>query len=41
MVSCTILTRSERLALIGAAIRGLLAGAARATITWLLAHLNT
>jgi hypothetical protein len=34
----TTLTRSERLALAGAALRGLLAGGARAAITWLLVH---
>ena len=30
------LTRAERLQLAGAALRGILAGAARATVTWLL-----
>ena len=38
MTSRTPLTRSERLALVGAAIRGILAGATCATITWLLVH---
>lgn len=41
MTSRTALTRSERLALIGAAVGGMLAGATRAGITWLLAHLGT
>jgi hypothetical protein len=40
MSSRTILTRSERLALISAIIRGVLAGATHAAITW-LAHLYT
>lgn len=34
------LTRGERLALAGAAIRGVVAGAVRAAITWLLTHLD-
>jgi hypothetical protein len=41
MTSRTPLTRSERLALAGAAIRGVLTGAAHAAITWLLVHLGT
>jgi hypothetical protein len=41
MSNRTTLTRSERLALAGAAIRGVLAGAAHAAITWLLVHLGT
>ena len=41
MINRTALTRSERLALACAAVRGLLAGAARAALTWLLIHLNT
>jgi hypothetical protein len=40
MTSRTILTRSERLALISAAIHGVLAGVTRAAITWLLVHLG-
>jgi hypothetical protein len=32
------LTRAERLQLAAAALRGVLAGAARAIITWLLEH---
>lgn len=35
------LARNEGLALVGAAVRGVLAGATRAVITWLLAHLGT
>ena len=34
----TSLTRAERLVLAAAALRGVLAGAARAVITWLLEH---
>jgi len=34
------LTRAERLQLAAAALRGVLAGAARAIITWLLDHLS-
>jgi hypothetical protein len=41
MISHTSLTRSERLTLTGTAIRGVLAGATRAAITWLLTHLST
>jgi hypothetical protein len=41
MSNRTTLTRSERLALASAAIRGVLAGAAHAAITWLLVHLGT
>ena len=41
MTSHTALAHSERLALIDAAVRGVLAGATRAIITWLLAHLGT
>jgi hypothetical protein len=41
MTSRTTLSRSERLALACAAVRGILAGAARAAITWILIHLNT
>jgi hypothetical protein len=36
MTNRATLTRSERLTLAGAAIRGVLAGATRAAITWLL-----
>ena len=32
------LTRAERLLLAAAAVRGVLAGAARAIVTWLLEH---
>jgi hypothetical protein len=39
MTSRTTLTRSELLTLAGAALRGVLAGAVRAAITWLLIHL--
>lgn len=41
MTGRTTLTRSERLILAGAVIRGVLAGATRAAITWLLVHLGT
>jgi hypothetical protein len=34
----TSLTRAERLLLTAAALRGILAGAARAITTWLLEH---
>ncbi len=34
----TALTRAERLLLAAAAVRGVLAGAARAITTWLLEH---
>jgi hypothetical protein len=40
MTSHGPLTRSERLALARAALRGVLSGAARAAITWLLVHLG-
>jgi hypothetical protein len=41
MTNRTTLTRSERLTLAGAALRGVLAGAARAAIAWLLIHLGS
>jgi hypothetical protein len=41
MTTRTPLTHSERVALAAAAIRGVLAGATRAAITWLLVHFNT
>jgi len=40
MTNRSTLTRSELLTLAGAALRGMLAGAARAVITWLLIHLG-
>jgi hypothetical protein len=40
MTTRTSLTRSERLVLASAAIRGVLAGVSRAAITWLLIHLG-
>lgn len=41
MTNRTPMTRSERLALAGAAIRGTLAGVARAAIAWMLTHFDT
>lgn len=41
MTNHITLTRSERLTVASAVIRGLLAGAARAAITWLLVHIGT
>ncbi len=40
MTNRATLTRSERLTLASAAIRGVLAGAVRAAITWALIHLG-
>lgn len=41
IVPRTSLTRAERLALAGAALRGFLSGATRAALTWLLDHLTS
>ena len=41
MTNHIALTRSEYLALIDTSVRGLVAGATRAIITWLLAQLGT
>jgi hypothetical protein len=40
MISRTHLTRDERLDLVGAVIRGIVAGIVRIAIAWLLAHLG-
>jgi hypothetical protein len=41
MTNHITLTRAERLTLASVIIRGLLAGAARVAITWLLVHIGT